>query len=52
MLKFEYDIIECIHPTEFKTLLNSMGSFGWELVHTEHLVAKVGVLCIFKRRIK
>lgn len=52
MMKFEYAVAEWYHPANFQTWLNERGSDGWELVHTEHLLTKVGLLCIFKRRIK
>lgn len=52
MMKFEYAVAEWYHPANFQTWLNERGSDGWELVRTGHLLTKVGLLCIFKRRIK
>jgi hypothetical protein len=52
MMKFEYAVAEWYHPAKLQTWLNERGSDGWELVHAEHLLTKVGLLCIFKRRIK
>ena len=52
MMKFEYIFAEWCYPANFHAWLNEKGSDGWELVHAEHLLNKVGFLCIFKRRIE